>query len=145
MKPTETTPASPIAIRARTREGADAGVQDCLALMTRGQWITGRSHIDVAARHGVSPDTVKAWATSASRIVRFAMEADVEDIRARMVSTLEGVIAEARTDGDHKAVVSAVDTQARLLGMMIQKHEVVMTEAEAEALVKRAALLAGSE
>ncbi len=119
----------------RTREDSDQGVHECLALMTSGQWVTGKSHRELAERHDVHPDTVKKWATSASRIIRIALEGDVEDIRARMVSTLEGIIADARTGADHRAAVAAVEAQAKLMGLVVQRVEVAMTEAEAEALV----------
>lgn len=136
----------------RKREDSDAGVRDCVDLMTAGRWVTGHSNRVIAKKHGVSPATVKNWATSASRIIRASVEPDREDIRARMVATLDTVVARAmrlkkpvymRGDGegvttlmdapDLRAAVAAIDTQARLLGLVVQKHEVSMTEDEARA------------
>lgn len=143
----------------RAREDADAGVRDCLDLMTSGRWVTGRSHTEVAERHGVHPDTVKKWATNASRIIRFAIEGDVEDIRARMVSTLDHIVAQAMGRTEHKVVyqrdiaqrldvevaapdlraaVAAIETQAKLLGLVVQKHEIAMTEEDARRILEDA-------
>jgi transposase-like protein len=144
----------PSARAPRAREDADAGVRDCLDLMTSGRGVTGKSHLEVATRHGVHPDTVKKWSTNASRIIRFAIEGDVEDIRARMISTLDHIVATAMvtkkvaTTGegrdkvaefydapDLRAAVAAIETQARLLGLVVQKHEVTMTEDEARKIL----------
>lgn len=147
----------PSARAPRAREDADAGVRDCLDLMTSGRWVTGRSHQDVAARHGVHAETVKKWATNASRIIRFAIEGDVEDIRARMVATLDTIVAAAMNATEQHAVrtedgietvqlpkadlrnaISAIETQAKLLGLVVQKHEVAMTEDEARKILNDA-------
>lgn len=124
------------ATRARTREEADKGVEKCIELMTGGQWVTGRSHRAVAEEFGVSPATVKDWATSASRVIRLAIEGDREEIRARMVATLETIIADSLNkhvvdpDGvvmpspEGRTAVAAVETQAKLLGLVEQKHRV---------------------
>lgn len=129
--------------RARTRENADAGVSECVSLMTSGQWVSGRSHAEVARRHGVAESTARDWATNASRIVRLAVQGDVEEIRARMVATLETVATCAIADEDWRTVVSAVAEQAKLLGMVVQKHEVsAMTPEEADRLIAEAAKLA---
>lgn len=141
----------------RAREDADAGVRDCLDLMTAGTWVTGTSHRDIADKHGVHPDTVKKWATNASRIIRFAIEGDAEDIRARMLATLDTIVKKAMTTRDVfttrtgddietrfydapnlPAAISAIETQAKLLGLVVQKHEVAMTEAEARQVLEDA-------
>lgn len=119
--------------------------------MADGLWVSGKSHADVAAEFGVSPATVKDWATSASRVLRIAVEADKEELRARLVTTLENIVAEAmRTKKavtvrklvkvgrkrvpstvteymdapSLQAAVSAVETQGRLLGLISQKLDV---------------------
>ena len=119
--------------------------------MADGLWVSGKSHEAIAARYGVSPATVKDWATSASRVLRLAVEQDKEEIRARMLATLENVVAEAmktvkpatvRKEITRKgkrvvvtvtemlpapslqAAVSAVQTQAQLLGLVSQKLDV---------------------
>lgn len=115
-------------------------------LMVAGRWVSGRSHADVAFKHGVSPATVKDWATSASRVIRMAMEGDLEDLRARMVATLEGITADAREAGELRAAVSAVAEQAKILGLVVQRHEVQMpTPEEADRLIAEAAKLAGQK
>lgn len=129
----------------RARANADQGVRDCVDLMTAGQWVSGKSHADIAFKHGVSPATVKDWATSASRVIRLAMEGDLEDIRARMVATLEGICAEARTAGEYRAAVSAVAEQAKLQGLIVNKQEITVSPEEADALIAEAAKLAGAK
>jgi hypothetical protein len=127
----------------RAREDADAGVRECMELMVAGRWVAGTSHAELAAKHRVAPTTVKDWATSASRVIRLALEGDKEDIRARMLATLDTVVSkgmqtvkvatigpEGARDSkfydapDLRAVVSAVETQARLLGLITTRHDV---------------------
>lgn len=151
----------PSARAPRVREDADAGVKDCLDLMTSGRWVTGQSHLEVADRHGVHPETVKKWATNASRIIRFAIEGDREDIRARMLATLDTIVAKAMTTQDVfttgindkgglvsefrdapnlSAATQAIETAAKLLGLVVQKHEVAaMSEEEARKVLADAA------
>ena len=114
----------------RTRIDADAGVRDCMELMAAKLWKPGGSHKAVAARHGVSPATVKDWATCASRLIRLYVDADRERWRAKLVATLEMVVSKGMR-GDLRAVVSAVAEEGKLLGLVIQKHEVQMTEEQA--------------
>lgn len=104
-------------------------------LMAAGLWVPGRSHELVAAQFEVAPATVKDWATSASRILRLAVEEDAEGLRARLTATLDTIVSRALSADkpDYRAAVSAVDTHARLLGLVVQKHEVAMTEEQARA------------
>jgi uncharacterized protein YjcR len=131
----------------RTRADADEGVRACMDLMADGLWVSGKSHADIAARFGVAPATVKDWATSASRVLRLAVEGDREDLRARLVTTLENVVAEAMRTvkpvvvrsivrgkvrqvtemlpaPSLSAAVEAVATQGRLLGLITSKVDV---------------------
>jgi hypothetical protein len=117
-----------------TRSAADAGVRKCMDLMAAGMWVSGRSHADVAFEFGVAPATVKDWATSASRVLRLAVQADPEDLRARLLTTLENIVCEAMKTFELKAAVSAVAEQAKLLGLIVQKtQEVPMSEDQARA------------
>ena len=120
-------------------------------LMADGRWVSGKSHAEVAAEFGVSPATVKDWATSASRVLRLALEEDKDVLRARLVATLENIVAEAMqttkpvtvrklTRVGKKVVnvsttelmpapslaaaVSAVQTHAQLFGLISQKVDV---------------------
>lgn len=120
--------------------------------MTSGQWIPGKSHGEVAAKFGVSPATVKDWATSASRVIRLSLEGDLQDIRARMLATLDTVVSRAlrKKSPDLRAAVSAIDTQGKLLGIQMQKHDVtiggtLMTLSRAEHLTELAKLKAEIE
>lgn len=127
----------------RTREDADAGVRRCMDMMLAGEWQPGASHKLVAEEFAVSPTTVKNWATNASRIIRLCADEETrEEIRTSMVMTLSRVVQEGferkvcvmprHRDGspeyvdapDLKAVVAAIETQAKLLGLVVQKHDV---------------------
>lgn len=111
------------ATRARAREDADAGVRRCVELMTSGAWVRGVTHRDVAKKFGVAESTAKDWATNASRIVRYAVEGDIEETRARMLATLDSIIAKAMRV-DLKAAVSAIAEQAKLQGIGSTKFDV---------------------
>lgn len=114
--------------------------------MTSGQWVSRQSLVLVAGEFGVSTSTVETWATSASRIVRAAVAGKMDEVRARMLVTLEGVIADARRAGKYREVVQAVDTYGRLLGLMVQKHEVRhMSEDEARRIADELIALRESE
>lgn len=120
----------------RTRVDADAGVRRCMELMTSGKWVSGKSHAEVAAEHGVEPVTVKAWATSASRVIRRLAEEDLPEIRARILAGLERAVAmaferqgmslkgEPYDNPDVRGAVAALEVQAKILGLITQKHEV---------------------
>lgn len=122
--------------RQRTRVDADAGVQDCIEIMTAGEWVAGRSHKIVADKHGVSPATVKDWATSASRVIRALATVDQGEIRTRILTGLERatelafkqigvtVTGEEYSKPDIKGAVSALVAQAQILGLITNKHEV---------------------
>jgi hypothetical protein len=127
--------------RARTRSNADLGVDECVQMMTSGLWISGQSAAAVAKKHGVSPCIGRQWAATASRIVRAAVSGDLEELRARMVATLETIIA-GSVGVEGRTAIAAIDTQAKLLGLVVQKHEVAMTDDECRDLVQRAAKLA---
>lgn len=116
------------ATRTRTREDADEGVRKCVDLMVTGQWVPGASHVALAEEFGVSPVTVKDWATSASRVIRLAVEAPEhrEAIRSRLVATLDTVLSKALGGSrpDLKCAVMALAEQGRLLGLVTQKVDV---------------------
>ena len=109
--------------------------------MTSGRWVQGQSYLAVARKYGVSPTTSRDWATNASRIVRLAIEGDVEGIRVQMLATLGTIVCRCMDSEDHKTAVSAIETQAKLLGLMVQKHEVAVTPDEVEKLIAEAKAL----
>lgn len=118
---------APIATPARTREHADAGVRRCMELMTANDWISGASHELVASEFGVSPSTVRSWATNASRIIRELMTADTEEIRARLLAKAETIGVHAMQAHEFRSAAAAVELEAKLSGLLVQKHEVDVT------------------
>lgn len=119
--------------------------------MVEGRWVSGASHRFIAEKHGVAPATVKDWATSASRALRLIVAVDPDEMRARLIATLETVVSKAMArqsatmggelydNPDLKSAVSAIAEQAKLLGLVVQKHEVqAMTPEEADRLIEQA-------
>lgn len=104
--------------------------------MTKGEWVAGKSHQEVATAHGVSPATVKDWATCASRMIRTLAEVDHDQIRARLLVNLEratqlaftriGVTMKGKPypNPDVRGAVAALETQAKILGLITNRHEV---------------------
>lgn len=102
--------------RARARE-VDALVDQIAEQMVSGEWVTGRSHAELAKREGVSVSQVENWAAQAARLLRVLASTDKEDLRARNQARFDLVFAEAMRDGAHSAAVSALAEQGRLLGL----------------------------
>lgn len=113
-----------VAAKKRTRVDADAGVRHCMMLMAEGMWRTKRHRAEVAALFGVSPATVKTWATTASRVLRLSQEPDMEKVRARSLASLQVIVTKALAAGELRAGVSALELRAKLLGLIVQKHDV---------------------
>lgn len=104
--------------RALTSLAIDNIVVRVAEAMASGQWVTGESHRELAKEHSASLDTVMGWAASASRLLRIMQRADVEDLRARNAAHLETLARDAHRDGDFGAAVRAIDTAARLQGLI---------------------------
>lgn len=135
--------------RARGPGGSEGhieeGVRRCVELMTADEWVTGESHAKVAAEFGVSPHTVKTWASAAARIIRIAI-GEGDEVRARLFVTLERLqrMAESKqaatADGeiyaapDVKAAIQAVAERAKLWGLVEQRHKVDITVQAIDAL-----------
>jgi hypothetical protein len=113
---------------------ADAGVARCIDLMSKGQWVAGKSHQDVADEFGCSLRTVEHWAVTASRAIRIVV-GEGEELRIRLAARLESIGESAmqkqaaKMDGtlysspDHKAAVSALTAEAELMGLLVKRHE----------------------
>ena len=124
----------------------DAGVDRCVELMTRGEWHAGPSHKAVAAEFNVSPRTVEAWATNASRIIRRAM-GDEEQIRTEMAASLAAVTklaldrqaatmaGELYPNPDVKGAVAAIATRAKVLGLTDTKRAEASVPTTPEAML----------
>jgi len=129
--------------RARGREDTDEAIREVMRLMTSGAWRTGVSHEMLAAKYGVTPHTVSGWATTASRLIRLAI-GDGEEAKTRLLVMLEDVHARSLTkqaataEGmlydapDLKAAVSAIDSQAKLLGLHVQRVDMTTAAISAE-------------
>lgn len=132
--------------RARARE-VDTIVAGIVDLMTRGKWVTGRSHQELAQAHGVSVSRVEDWATEAARCLRVMGLVDRESViaqhRAHIAERASRFvrIADAAEDvTEFGPAIAALngwgaenDREARLLGLNApEKHEHAHTQAQAE-------------
>lgn len=84
--------------------------------MAAGQWVRGVTVGEVAHEFDVDIRTAETWAATASRLVRLSIEGDREEIRARMLATLDTIIAK-HAGGEPRAAVAAIELQAKLLGL----------------------------
>lgn len=124
--------------RARARE-VDTIVAGIVDLMTRGKWVTGRSHQELAQTHGVSVSRVEDWATEAARCLRVMGLVDKEAViaqhrahiaeRASRFVRIADAAEEVTEFGPAIAALSGWgaenDREARLLGLNApSKHEV---------------------
>lgn len=112
---------------------ADAGISHCIKLMTSGEWVRGRTGATVAEEFGVSPRTVETWAAQANRVILHAIDGDKEGIRARMLATLDHVVA-THLAKDGRTAVAAIAEQAKLLGIVETRHKVEVSVQQYAAL-----------
>jgi transposase len=95
-----------------------------MELMAAQLWVAGASHTQVAKECGVSPATVKAWATTASRVLRIGMEPQTEEIRKQSLQQLEVIVAQAIASRELRAGVAALELRAKMLGHIVHRHDV---------------------
>jgi len=84
--------------------------------MTGGMWVTGVTAHQLAAAWGMSPKTLEADASEASRIVREAVATD-DEIRARVLGTLETITQQAMKRGQLRSAIEAVRVLAGVRGL----------------------------
>ena len=134
--------------RTRARE-VDTIVAGIVDLMTRGKWVTGRSHQELAQAHGVSVSRVEDWATEAARCLRVMGLVDRESViaqhrahiaeRASRFVRIADAAEEVTEFGPAIAALSGWgaedDREARLLGLNApEKHEHAVVVAQYEQL-----------
>jgi hypothetical protein len=102
--------------RARARE-YDEKVVEVLKLMSTGRWADGRSHQELAEKHGVSLEAVQKWANDAGRHLRILQTQDANVLRARNAAHLEAIAVDAHEMDDYSAAIRAREAMAKLLGL----------------------------
>ncbi len=112
--------ASPIHARARAR------VDEVAELMRAGTFRRGKTARELAERWGVSLTVAATVCAEASRVVARELEAD----RDGAVVTIWATLERAMHEGGHRDAVAAADLTARLLGLLVERHEVSQTTAE---------------
>jgi DNA-binding CsgD family transcriptional regulator len=76
--------------RPRTRTQVDLIVREIAEMMVKSLWVRGASEDDLARREGLSPLTIRGYATSASRLLTLTKDADsLEEFRVATLSSLE--------------------------------------------------------
>ena len=96
-------------------------------MMRELRWERGKSARELAAAWGVPLSTVHNTAVEASRLVATELDEGRDELRVVMQTRLERVLVHG---GDRDAVAAA-DLTARLLGLLVERHDVTTTTAEA--------------
>lgn len=131
--------------RARAkRADREPRVHRVARMMCAGEWHTGPSHAALAAEWKCSIKNVEDIARQASALVRYIIGADAEDLRARLVASLEDIRRRAierveyGKDGgaypspDLRAATQTIATQAALLGLTQQAAAQVAVQVNAQ-------------
>lgn len=115
-----------------SREPMDAHVVEVAGMMAAGTWKSGETAQVLAAEHGVTVAAVEKWSAAAARMLRLLDAPAMQALRARNVARLDEVYEDAADDGDHKARVSAIAEQNKLLGLIVQRMDVTGSTVSAE-------------
>lgn len=110
----------------------DARVVEVAGLMASGKWVAGVTALALAETHGVTEHAVEKWSAAAARMLRLIDTPGLQALRARNVQRLDDVYDDASDDADHKARVSALAEQNKLLGLLVQRIDVTGSVTSAE-------------
>lgn len=133
MKPTSPKRADEFSVaRADQRARLDGHVIEIAGAMSAGKWVPGASHEAMAQRESVTVSAVESWSATAARMLRLVEAPQLAALRARNVARLDDVYEDAETDGNHQARVSAIGEQNKMLGLVVQRHEVTGSTVTAE-------------
>ncbi len=95
-------------------------------------WVPGESHAAMAAREGVTVSAVESWSATAARMLRLVEAPQLAALRARNVQRLDDVYEDASDGEDHKARVSAIAEQNKMLGLVVQRLDVTGSSVSAD-------------
>jgi hypothetical protein len=106
------------------RARVDVIVAGIVEAMAGQRWVAGRSHHELAARHGVSVERVKDWAAEAGRTLRLLCSIDADEIRTENATHLRALAVDAHEAGEFGDAVRAIAEQNKLLGLNApERHE----------------------
>lgn len=94
--------------------------------MASGHWVTGISNVLVAKEFGVSLKTIASDAAEASRQIREAFGSN-EDLKARLMATLESIVAETRRARQNRTAVEALRLLSDISGVAEAKKLAITT------------------
>jgi hypothetical protein len=90
-------------------------IRHIVGLMSTGQWVTGVTGPELQELWGLSHATIDSDSGEASRIVREAV-ASSDDIRARVIATLEAITSKAMQKNQLRTAVESVKALAGVSG-----------------------------
>jgi len=96
-------------------------VREIVKLMSSGMWVTGVTGGDLAEQWGVAESTLERDIATARDLVRGAV-CDIDEIRARIMATLETITARSMESGQMRTAVEAIRTLAGVTGAEAPKQ-----------------------
>jgi len=106
-----------------SREQRDTCLRDIADLMSRGRWFVGSSHAEMVEKHGHSLDVVQKLATEASKALRLIVTLDPDEMRARMLASLDEhrrvALDKTTPKGDPMPDVSAANQAVGISGQLL--------------------------
>lgn len=123
----EGAPQSPPSQRARVSEGDSAPAVETLTkvqridhiirMMVDGEWVTGKSAPRLAKEWNLSTNTIERDSAEASRRIRdLVTPQEREELKARYLAKLEGVLARALESGKFEAAKGILELEGKALG-----------------------------
>jgi hypothetical protein len=86
-------------------------------LMVSGRWVTGRTGRLLASEWGLALDTVERDSAEASRRIRTLVnEQEREELKARFLAKLEGVLEQSLSCGRFEAAKGILELEGKALG-----------------------------
>ncbi len=129
--------------RDEARAQRDARVDRIVAMMADGTWTATQAR-ELATEWAIGLGAVQDYAREASGIIRRVVMGEPDDIKAQILAGVEKIrtvaMGKTRTvvtkdgdavtwaDPDCKAALSAFELQAKMLGLIVNKHQDVAPE-----------------
>lgn len=121
-------PPSPPSQRARAKDGdldevrpvpetKAERIDRIIEMMVDGEWVTGKSAPHLAKEWGLSTNTIERDSAEASRRIRdLVTPQEREELKARYLAKLEGVLSQALARGKFEAAKGILELEGKALG-----------------------------
>lgn len=103
----------------RTRAEVDAIIGRIANDMAAGKWVSGPSSKRYAEECEVTRDTIRHWATQASRIVSKGSDDEIATLKVSTLARLDVISVKAEAKGNFQAAVNALDKVADIAGLKV--------------------------